>query len=72
MYLTFCWLSPFETRRQRSRWFRDLQRFRCGIEAGISLLKRRFSLGRMLAKGSPATAVWTGFAIFAFNLWQQT
>ena len=65
-------LSQFETRHQRSRWFRQLQRFRCGIEAGISLLKRRFSLGRVLAKGSPATAVWTGFAIFAFNLWQQT
>jgi transposase, IS5 family len=65
-------LSQFETRHQRSRWFRELQRFRCGIEAGISLLKRRFSLGRVLAKGSPATAVWTGFAILAFNLWQQT
>ena len=35
-------------------------------------LGRRFSLGRVLAKGSPATAVWTDFAIFAFNLWQQT
>ena len=65
-------LSRTEQRHQRSRWFRELQRFRCGIEAGISLLKRRFSLGRVLAKGSPATAVWTGFAIFAFNLWQQT
>ena len=65
-------LSRTEKRHQHRRWFRELQRFRCGIEAGISLLKRRFSLGRVLAKGSPATAVWTGFAIFAFNLWQQT
>jgi IS5 family transposase len=65
-------LSRAETSHQRRRWFKDLQRFRCGIEAGISLLKRRFCLGRVLAKGSPATAVWTGFAIFAFNLWQQT
>ena len=65
-------LSRTERRRQHRRWFKELQRFRCGIEAGISLLKRRFSLGRVLAKGSPATAVWTGFAIFAFNLWQQT
>lgn len=65
-------LSRAEKRHQRSRWFKDLQRFRCGIEAGISLLKRRFGLGRVLAKGSKATAVWTGFAIFAFNLWQQT
>lgn len=65
-------LSRAERRHQHRRWFRELQRFRCGIEAGISLLKRRFCLGRVLAKGSPATAVWTGFAIFAFNLWQQT
>jgi transposase, IS5 family len=65
-------LSRTEKRHQHRRWFRELQRFRCGIEAGISLLKRRFSLGRVLAKGSPATGVWTGFAIFAFNLWQQT
>jgi len=65
-------LSRSEKRHQRASWFKELQRFRCGIEAGISLLKRRFCLGRVLAKGSPATAVWTGFAIFAFNLWQQT
>lgn len=65
-------LNRAEKRHQHAKWFRDLQRFRCGIEAGISLLKRRFSVGRVLAKGSPATAVWTGFAIFAFNLWQQT
>ena len=60
-------LSTTERRHQHRGWFRELQRYRCGIEAGISLLKRRFSLGRVLAKGSPATAVWTGFAIFAFN-----
>ncbi|HET7713108.1 MAG TPA: transposase, partial [Patescibacteria group bacterium] len=65
-------LSRAERKHQHCGWFRELQRFRCGIEAGISLLKRRFSLGRVLAKGSPATAVWTGLAIFAFNLWQQT
>jgi transposase, IS5 family len=65
-------LSRAETKHQHRRWFKELQRFRCGIEAGISLLKRRFCLGRVLAKGSPATAVWTGLAIFAFNLWQQT
>ena len=65
-------LSRTEKRHQHATWFRELQRFRCGIEAGISLLKRRFCLRRVLAKGSPATAVWTGLAIFAFNLWQQT
>jgi IS5 family transposase len=65
-------LSRKEKRRQQSRWFRQLQRFRCGIEGSISMLKRKFGLGRVLAKGSRATAVWTGLAIFSYNLWQQT
>jgi len=64
-------LTAKQSRRQHSKWFRALQRFRCGIEAGISMLKRKFSLGRVLARGSPGTAIWTGLAIFAYNLWQQ-
>lgn len=65
-------LSKAEKIHQRKTWFRQLQRFRCGIEASISMLKRKFGLGRVLARGSQATAVWTGLAIFAYNLWQQT
>jgi IS5 family transposase len=65
-------LRAREKRRQRAKWFRELQRFRCGVEATISLLKRRFLLGRVLARGSPATAIWAGFAVFAYNLWQLT
>lgn len=65
-------LSKAEKRHQRKIWFRQLQRFRCGIEASISMLKRKFGLGRVLARGSQATAVWTGLAIFAYNVWQQT
>jgi len=64
-------LTAKESRHQRTKWFRALQRFRCGMEATISMLKRKFSLGRVLARGSPATAIWTGFAVFAYNLWQQ-
>ena len=64
-------LTAKESRHQRTKWFRALQKFRCGVEAAISMLKRRFSLGRVLARGSPATAIWTGFAVFAYNLWQQ-
>ena len=58
-------LTPSETQHQRTQWFRELQRFRCGIEASISMLKRQFGLGKVLARGSPATAIWTGWAIFA-------
>jgi IS5 family transposase len=65
-------LSRKEKTHQQKKWFRQLQRFRCGIEASISMLKRKFGLGRVLAKGSAATAIWTGLAIFAYNLWQRT
>ena len=64
-------LSGAERRHQHKKWFKGLQRFRCGIEAAISHLKRKFSLGRVLARGSPGTVIWTGLAIFAYNLWQQ-
>lgn len=65
-------LSRAEKTHQRQKWFRQLQRFRCGIEASISMLKRKFGLGRVLAKGSAGTAIWTGLAIFTYNLWQRT
>jgi len=65
-------LNRKEKRHQRKKWFRQLQRFRCGIEASISMLKRKFGLGRVLAKGSAGTAIWTGLAIFAYDLWQRT
>lgn len=65
-------LSSRERTHQRKKWFRQLQRFRCGIEASISMLKRKFGLGRVLAKGSAGTAIWTGWAIFSYNLWQRT
>lgn len=65
-------LSRKEKTHQQTKWFRQLQRFRCGIEGSISMLKRKFGLGRVLAKGSAGTAIWTGWAIFAFNLWQRT
>ena len=65
-------LSKTEKMHQRTMWFRQLQRFRCGIEASISMLKRKFGLGRVLARGPRGTAIWTGLAIFAYNVWQRT
>jgi len=62
-------LTPRESRRQRSRWFKLLQRFRCGMEAAISMLKRCFMLGDVRVRGSTATALWVGWSIFSFNLW---
>lgn len=65
-------LKPREQRRQDARWFKELRRFRCGIEASISMLKRCFSLDRILSSGSVGTAIWVGFSLFSYNLWQMT
>ena len=55
---------------QRQSWFKRLQRFRAGIEARISLLKRKFGLKRSRLRGSPGTNIWVGQGIFTHNLWQ--
>ena len=55
---------------QKQPWFKRLQRFRAGIEARISLLKRKFGLRRSLMRGSTGTGIWVGHGIFAHNLWQ--
>ncbi len=60
-----------ESRHEGKQWFRAMQGVGCGIEAGIGMLKGKFSLGRVLARGAPGTAIWTGWVIFAYNLWQQ-
>jgi IS5 family transposase len=55
---------------QRQFWFKRLQRFRAGVEARISLLKRKFGLGRSLMRGDSGTKIWVGQGIFTYNLWQ--
>jgi transposase, IS5 family len=55
---------------QRQSWFKRLQRFRAGCEAKISLLKRKFGLGRSLMRGDVGTQIWIGQGIFTYNLWQ--
>jgi IS5 family transposase len=65
-------LNSHERRKQKSRWFKSLQRFRCAIEAGISMLKRKFLLNRSLSLGTTGTKIWVGFSILAYNLWQMT
>lgn len=65
-------LRPNEKERQHKKWFRLLYRFRCAIEAGISMLKRQFLLDRVRSPGNRGTRIWAGFAIFSYNLWQMT
>lgn len=57
-------------RYQKQSWFKRLQRFRTGIEARISLLKRKFGLKRSRLRGSPGVDTWVGQCIFTQNLWQ--
>jgi hypothetical protein len=35
------------------------------------MLKRKFGLGRVLSRGLSGTAIWVGFSIFSYNLWQM-
>ena len=63
-------ISNERRRYQKQSWFKRLQRFRAGIEARISLLKRKFGLKRSLMRGSPGVNIWVGQGIFTHNLWQ--
>jgi transposase, IS5 family len=63
-------ISGERRRYQKQSWFKRLQRFRAGIEARISLLKRKFGLRRSLMRGSSGAKIWVGQGIFAQNLWQ--
>jgi IS5 family transposase len=65
-------LSKDRRQYQRQSWFKRLQRFRAGSEAKISLLKRKFGLGRSLMRGDAGTKIWVGQGIFTHNLWQAT
>ena len=53
----------------RSQWVYDnLRRFRAGIEAGISLLKRVFGLARCVWKGATGFHAYVRTAVFAANV----
>jgi IS5 family transposase len=65
-------LLAHEKKCQHKRWFTQLYRFRCAIEAGISMLKRQFLLDRVRSPGNRGTRIWAGFAIFSYNLWQMS
>ena len=50
------------------RLYGQLKRFRAGVEAGISYLKRCFGLGRCLWRGLPRFKAYVHSAVFAHNL----
>lgn len=53
---------------EKTRWFRNAQRWRTGCEGRISLLKRRHGLNRCRYKGSPGIQRWVGLGVIADNL----
>jgi IS5 family transposase len=60
--------SPARKRRQKQRWFRNLQKWRTGCEGRISVLKRRHGLRRSLYRGPDGIQRWVGLGIIADNL----
>jgi len=64
---------PRTTRRARDkakrRWFRQALRWRTGCEAKISVLKRRYGLGRCRYRGLTGMERCVGFAVIANDLW---
>jgi IS5 family transposase len=53
-----------DSRRTRRR----LARYRAGKEGRISHLKRGYGLGRSRLKGSEGQRIWSGWAVFAYDL----
>jgi len=61
-------LSAMRLRWQRSRWFRQAQRWRANGEGRISTLKNVFGLARCMYKGKEAMERWVGWCVLANNL----
>jgi IS5 family transposase len=53
---------------EKKRWFKNLQRFRAGIEGIISALMRSYGLKRCLWKGWDAFQSYVGLSVVTFNL----
>lgn len=60
--------SQARTEYENQLWFKDLQRYRAAGEAKISLLKRKYGLGRSRYRGLSGSKSWVGFGILTHNL----
>ena len=56
------------TEHENQPSFKDLQRYRAAGEARISLLKRKYGLGRSRYRGLVGSKSWVGFGILTHNL----
>lgn len=53
---------------EKAGWFKQLLRFRAGIEGNLSTVLRCFGLGRCLWRGLKSFESWVGLSFFAWNL----
>ena len=53
---------------QKSRWFKNGQKWRTGCEGRISVLKRRHGLNRCRYKGDDGMSRWVGLGVISDNL----
>ncbi|AFM41403.1 transposase, IS5 family [Desulfosporosinus acidiphilus SJ4] len=60
--------SKAQASHEKQRWFRRLQAWRAGGEGTISILKRKYGLGRSLSRGHQGVSTWVGFGILTYNL----
>jgi len=61
--------SPDRVVQEKQPWFRRGHKWRSGIEGRISLLKRRYKLGRCLYHGEDGMERWVGWGVIAHDLW---
>ena len=54
--------------KQKTRWFKEGQRWRTGCEGRISVLKRRHGLNRSRYPGQEGMERWVGLGVMADNL----
>ena len=59
--------SAERLKKQKTRWFKNAQRWRTGCEGRISVLKRRHGLNRCRYKGPSGMERWVGWGVIADN-----
>jgi transposase, IS5 family len=60
--------SPERRKLQKTRWFKNGQKWRTGCEGRISVLKRRHGLNRCRYKGDDGMKIWVGLGAIGDNL----
>jgi hypothetical protein len=61
-------LSQERIQHQAQSWFKELQRWRGGIEGSIGHVKRDFGCDRTKLKGEEGSSTWAGWGVFSHNI----